>query len=99
MISVNIFFSKFFVNLIIMKQHYCQYYQSKVNSGKTWFFVAAIRSCENLVFDRTFDVQNGIFEFLVPENFEIEFLKFMNYMESRGIISDLKKLDNRFILS
>jgi len=82
-----------------MKQHYCQYYQSKVKPSETWFFVAAIRSCENLVFDRTFDVHSGTFEFLVPENFENEFLKFMNYMESRDIISDLKKLDNRFTLS
>ena len=63
-----------------MKQ-YCQYYQAKVKTSETWFFVAVIRSCENLVFDRTFDVENGIFEFLVPEGSEKDFLKFMEYME------------------
>lgn len=75
---------------------YCIYYQAKVNKAKTWFFVAAIRSFDNLCFDRTFDAQQEIFEFLISPGSEDEFLKIMKYFQDNGIVSNLTKLPNRY---
>lgn len=76
--------------------NYCKYYQAKINRSLTWFFVATFRSYEHMGFDRTYDVQEGIFEFFIPEGMETDFLNLMHYFESQKIISDFKKLPNRF---
>lgn len=75
--------------------NFCAYYQAKVDKPKTWFFVATLRSYEHLAFDRTIDVENGIFEFFVPIDLEEEFLKIMQYYQKINILYDLKKLPNR----
>lgn len=75
---------------------YCIYYQAKVNKAKTWFFVATLRSFENLCFDRTFSVQEEIFELLVPERLETDFLKVMKYYQDNNIVTNLEKLPNRY---
>jgi len=75
--------------------NYCSYYRAKVNRSLTWFFVATFRSCEHIGFDRTFDAQEGIFEFFVPQDLEENFVKIMNHYHDIQIISELKKLPNR----
>lgn len=75
---------------------YCIYYQAKVNKAKTWFFVATLRSFENLCFDRTFSVQEEVFELLVPKCAELDFLKVMKYYQDNQIITNLCKLPNRY---
>ncbi|MDR3647432.1 MAG: hypothetical protein P4L22_07855 [Candidatus Babeliales bacterium] len=75
---------------------YCIYYQAKVNKAKTWFFVATLRSFENLCFDRTFSVQDEVFELLVPEGLEPDFLKIMKYYQDNLIVTNLEKLPNRY---
>lgn len=73
----------------------CMYYRAKVDKPLTWFFVATLRSSDHLCFDRTYDAQEGIFEFFVPEYLESDFLNLMKYYEDKGLISDFKKLPNR----
>lgn len=75
---------------------YCIYYQAKVNKAKTWFFVAILKSFENLCFDRTFSVEQEIFELLVPQGSEKEFLIIMKYFQDNQIVTNLQKLPNRF---
>jgi hypothetical protein len=76
---------------------YCLYYQAKVFPPKCWFFVAVLRSFEHIAFDRTADVSESIFEFFVPADTEIYFLQVLACFQEQGIVTDLKKLDNRFI--
>lgn len=73
----------------------CLYYQAKINLPLTWLFVAAIRSCEHMCFDRTIDVSQGTFEFFVPRDQEHDFLSFMQKMQQLSLVSGLQKLPNR----
>ena len=75
---------------------YCKYYQAHILRNKVWFFAAALRSSDHLVFERTFDKAESIFEFFVPEKLESYFLDLMGHFEHLGIVSQLKKLPNRF---
>jgi len=43
------------------------YYRATIDRTRCWYFVAILRSFEHMVFDRTYDVQNSVFEFFVPE--------------------------------
>ncbi len=74
---------------------YCLYYQAKINLPLTWLFVAALRSCEHICFDRTFDVSKGVFEFFVPVDQEKIFLSFMDYMQQKQIVTRIEKKENR----
>lgn len=76
---------------------YCLYYQAHVNEKDCWYLVAILRSFEHLVFDRTFDKKNSIFEFFVPDDLDSYFLDIMSYFERESIISQLKKLPNRLL--
>lgn len=76
---------------------YCLYYQAKVDKSLTWFFVATFRSFEHVGFDRTYNVEDGIFEFFVPQEMEEIFLNIFSYYKNNKIIFDLKKLHNRLI--
>ena len=76
---------------------YCSYFQATVSKKETWFFVATLRSNEHLMFDRTFDVEQGIFEFFVPCDNVARFINIMRYYEQQGIIRDFKELPNRLI--
>lgn len=74
---------------------YCYYYQAHVVPKYCWMLTATLRSFENVVFDRTIDVKNSIFEFFVPEGQEEIFLEIMDSFKAQNLIKDLKKLDNR----
>ncbi|HZW61449.1 MAG TPA: hypothetical protein VFF04_04430 [Candidatus Babeliales bacterium] len=74
---------------------YCLYYQAHIRQSHCWFFVAALRSFEHVAFDRTFNVDESVFEFFVPPTMEPFFLEFMEYFKQQGIVSELKQLKNR----
>jgi hypothetical protein len=76
--------------------NYCTYYQAYVEPRHAWYLTAVLRSFEHLVFDRTLDVKNSIFEFFVPPQLESYFVEIMNAMEQEGIVSNIQKLPNRF---
>jgi len=75
--------------------NYCNYFRAKVERSGTLLFTATLRSCDHLAFDRTFDVENGIFEFFVPEGQTEDFILLMGNFEKVGIVSDFIKMSNR----
>lgn len=82
-----------------MESVYCSYYQAHVQRELCLYVVAALRSYEHLAFDRTLDPETSLFEFFVPTSTETYFLTLMNYLQSEGLIYDLKKMPNRLINS
>ena len=78
-----------------MESLYCSYYQAHVQKELALYVVAALRSYEHLAFDRTLDPSTSLFEFFVPTSTESYFLTHMNYLQSEGLIYDLKKVPNR----
>lgn len=78
-----------------MKSLYCSYYQAHVKRELCLYAVAALRSFEHLAFDRTLDPETSLFEFFVPTSTEKYFLTLMDYLQSEGLIYDLKKVPNR----
>lgn len=76
--------------------NYCVYYQAYVEPRSAWYLTAVLRSFEHLVFDRTLDVKNSIFEFFVPPHLEKYFVEVMNAMEQEGVVRNIQKLPNRF---
>lgn len=64
---------------------------------KCWYFVAILRSCTHLVFDRTIEKKTSLFEFFVPTDMEPRFLLFMKEFEQQGIVSNLTKKQNRLV--
>jgi hypothetical protein len=80
---------------VTMKSLYCSYYQANVQRELCLYMVAALRSFEHLAFDRTLDPETSLFEFFVPTSTEEYFLTLMNYLQSEGLIHNLKKLPNR----
>lgn len=76
---------------------YCAYYQAHVEKKEAWFFVAILRSYEHLAFDRTYNKEESIFEFFVPENNEREFVKLMHYFVAHQTISYFEQLPNRLL--
>ena len=75
--------------------HYCEYYQAHVKREGCGMLVSVLRSFEHLVFDRTIDKANSIFEFYVPTSQEATFLEVMRYFQDAGIVVDLMKKENR----
>jgi hypothetical protein len=78
-----------------MESLYCSYYQAHVERALCWFVTASLRSYEHVAFDRTLDPETSLFEFFVPITTEKYFLEIMNYFQSQGLVSGLKKLPNR----
>lgn len=74
---------------------YSLYYQAYVSIPDTWFVTATLRSFEHLVFDRTIDKQQGLFEFFVPADMEPYFLQVMTHFQQQGIVNNLQAMDNR----
>jgi|AntAceMinimDraft_18_1070375.scaffolds.fasta_scaffold00626_5 hypothetical protein len=74
---------------------YCNYYQARIKREKIWQLTSVLRSLEHLVFDRTIDAQQSIFEFFVPQDVADDFLSVMHYFEDKGIVSHLQLLPNR----
>jgi hypothetical protein len=77
---------------------YCSYYQANIVKSECWFFVAILRSFENVAFDRTLDKDTCLFEFFVTPGREHIFVALMNDMISREIVSNFVKMDNRMEL-
>ncbi len=77
--------------------NYCSYYQAHIDKTFCWYFVAILKSCEHLAFDRTLDTKINLFEFYVPAAREDEFVRFMNYFAQQHLVHGLKKLPNRLI--
>ena len=50
-----------------------------------------------MAFDRTLDKSTSLFEFFVPEGQEHSFIIVMQYLIERGIVINLRKLDNRLM--
>jgi hypothetical protein len=61
----------------------------------SYYFVAIIKSFDNMVFDRTIDVETSLFEFFVPASCEEEFLSVMDYFIKEGLVANLRKTESR----
>jgi hypothetical protein len=79
----------------IYNDEFCCYYQAKVVREQAWFFVAIVRSCEHMMFDRTVDVTTSKFEFFVPQDMVEKFLSTMCVLEQLGVVTELTKSKNR----
>jgi len=62
------------------------YYQAKIERERTWFFTATLRSFEHLCFDRTCDVEHGVFEFFVTPGRVDEFEFLMRWYAQQNIV-------------
>ena len=78
-----------------MEQLYCQYFQANLLREKIWFVVGALKSQENLCFDRALDKQTNLFEFFVPIKCVPEFLRCMHYFQDLGYLFNLEQKTNR----
>ena len=74
---------------------YCCYYQARFVRETTWFVVGCLRAENNLVFERATDEDPQLFEFFVSPHCEEEFLKFMEYMQHKGLVLSLEQKPNR----
>ena len=74
---------------------YCPYYTANVDRHQSYFFVAIIKAYDNMVFDRTIDLETSLFEFFVAPDYEEQFLSVMATFETQGLVSNLSKLPNR----
>lgn len=83
-------------NLTIHKpKDYCPYYVANVDRHMSYYFVAIMKSFDNMVFDRTIDVETSLFEFFVAPAFEQQFLDLMAYFATQGLVTNLQKRENR----
>jgi len=78
---------------------YCEYYHAQTLKKKTWFVVGCFRNEDNLVFERTVDLEKSVLEFFVPQDNEERFLDVMNYLKKNGYVLSLEKLPNRLAKS
>lgn len=76
---------------------FCSYFQAYVKPQTGWFVVAALKSFDHLCFDRTVNVEESIFEFFVPAEYEHHFIEVMKWMEEQGYVGRLQKMENRLI--
>lgn len=76
-------------------KNYCPYYTANVDRHQSNYFVAIIKAFDNMVFDRTIDVDQSLFEFFVAPAYEQQFLDVMSLFEKQGLVANLRKLPNR----
>ena len=81
-----------------MQTQYSLYFQANLLREKIWFVVGALKSQENLCFDRALDKQENLFEFFVPEARLTEFLQCMAYFEKQGYLFNLQQKPNRVLV-
>lgn len=74
---------------------YCYYYHAYITRSQTWFFVATLRACEHMAFDRTLDKATGLFEIFVPEGYVKMFTQFMDEHQRQGVVEQYYKQPNR----
>lgn len=77
---------------------YSVYYRGKVERELCWKFVGILRSFEYIAFDRTYSVEDSVFEFFVPAEFQQDFEYVMKYFEENGLLTELQQLPNRIEL-
>lgn len=75
----------------------CLYYQARVQKKLCWMVTSTLRFSEHVVFDRCFDKKESIFEFFVAPGLEDVFLDIMHKLEKKDVISELQKMENRFV--
>lgn len=80
-----------------MKNNYCAYYTGHVKKETAWLLTAILRGTEHVVFDRTLDKKNSIFEFFVPESMEPVFLEVAAFLQKEQLLLTLEKKENRFL--
>ena len=74
-----------------MSRHrFSAYYRAHIPRENVWFFVATIRSFDNLVFDRTVDVENSIFELYVSPDRVQEFEALIGWYQQHGYVQNLE---------
>ena len=76
-------------------EKYCLYYVAHLDKSKCWLVSSLLRGTEHVAFDRSYDPENSIFEFFVPEAMESIFLEVMHYLEKEKVVSGLTKQENR----
>lgn len=76
---------------------YCSYYRAHIAKKECTFFVAVFRSFDHVAFDRTYDKQESIFEFFVPQEMEEKFLKIMEFFINKEVVTHLHQLPNRLL--
>ena len=77
---------------------YSLYYRGKIKREKCWQFVGILRSFEHLAFDRTYSVDDSVFEFFVPHEMQEPFEHLMEYFKQEDLLSELQQLPNRIEL-
>lgn len=81
-----------------MEPLYCHYFQATLLREKIWFVVGALKSQENLCFDRALEKQTNLFEFFVPTECVPEFLRCMRYFQEQGFVFNLEQKPNRVLV-
>ncbi len=76
-------------------EKYCLYYVAQLDKSTCWLVSSLLRGTEHVAFDRSYDPENSIFEFFVPEAMESVFLEVMYYLEKEKVVSGLVKKENR----
>lgn len=79
----------------IHQNRYCYYYTAHIVREQAWFFVAIMRSCEHISFDRTLNKQESIFEFFVPTDTQKTFLGIIKKLVQYGIVTEMHQEENR----
>lgn len=77
------------------KKNYCLYYTAHLDKSRCWLVSSLLRGTEHVAFDRSYDPQNSVFEFFVPQDMEQVFLQVMEYLEKKQVVTKLLKEDNR----
>ncbi len=75
------------------------YYQAHIDRQQCWFFVAILRSFEHLVFDRTLNKQESLFEFFVTPLMKDFFERLMVEFQSQGVVLDWSEQPNRLLIA
>ena len=82
-----------------MKTHqaYCSYFQAIIPKDRVWIVTGILRSEPNMVFDRSLNKRENLFEFFVPPAFETTFINMMDFFLDESYIISYKKMLNRLM--
>jgi len=78
-------------------KNYSLYYTANIDRHQSYYFVAIIKAFDNMVFDRTIDVEQSLFEFFVAPAYEQLFLDVMARFAKEGLVANLQQSENRLI--
>ena len=84
-------------NLTIDQPKNYLYYTANIDRHQSYYFVAIIKAFDNMVFDRTIDVEQSLFEFFVAPAYEQLFLDVMARFAKEGLVANLQQSENRLI--